>query len=356
MSTTAGASASLSMSTSSVVSSIVVAIVAVLIGMVFWLLLSQEAVPEGALVDQLDPEYYIAPHLLGKANATAAETKVGLSVIIPAYNEEERLPIMMKETLDFLETTYGKPTGATSKKSYEIIVVDDGSEDSGALMVLKTYDRETVKVVKLRKNRGKGFAVRVGMLSATGERRLMVDADGATKFSDLAKLEKQLGAGVAAEGTKKTSEGVQENYVEGVQRRHEDQQHQIAFGSRHHLSQEATVKRAWYRNVLMWGLHFLVRLLITANGQPIHDTQCGFKLFTADAAEKLFRNLHIQRWAFDLELVVLAQQFGLSIAEVPVTWHEVPGSKLSIVSATLSMLKDMFKIRMCYLTGIWRIR
>merc|ERR1712151_499418 len=111
-----------------------------------------------------------------------------------------------------------------------------------------------------------------------------------------------------------------------------------------------------YHNIFTWGLNLLVRLFITGSHEPIHDTQCGFKLFTAAAAEKLFPSLHIKRWAFDLELVVLARMQGLSIAEIAVSWQEVPGSKLSLISATLSMLRDMLRIRLSYLFGVWKIK
>ncbi|CAD7961999.1 unnamed protein product [Amoebophrya sp. A25] len=307
--------ASALMSKYATASAALVAVVAIALG-ALWLLLSEgDDDVVGSFVQHLDPKYFVAPHIRDSKSRENADA-VDLSVVIPAFNEKERISIMLDEALGFLKKQKG---------SYEVILVDDGSGDTTAKLVLDKYADEKVNVVRLKKNMGKGFAVKVGMLSAVGKRRLMVDADGATKFSDLA----------------------------GLQEKIDSNKYQIAFGSRHHLSSDASVKRAWYRNVFMWGLHLLVRILITSNGQPIQDTQCGFKLFTEDAAEKLFGSLHIRRWAFDLELVVLAQRYSLSIAEVPVNWHEVAGSKLSLIPATLSMLKDMVRIRLSYLTGVW---
>lgn len=128
----------------------------------------------------------------------------------------------------------------------------------------------------------------------------------------------------------------------------------------------------------MWGFHVLVGVVGGVRG--IRDTQCGFKLFTRAAAQLVMPSLHIERWAFDVELLLLAQRLGVPTTvrvahllalpplpyphlcppptpqEVPVHWTEVPGSKLSVLSATLTMARDMFVIRACYAMGIWRPR
>lgn len=299
----------------------------------------QEAAQGNAVLELLDTSYYVSPALRGEgggdADAKGEEAAPYLSVVIPAYNEEERLPIMLKEALEVLKDS------SRRGKTYEILVVDDCSSDSTPAMVLKDYASENIKVVRLLKNQGKGFAVKVGMLSARGKLRLMVDADGATRFSDLEKLERAIaeGDGAGSAGRPTSSSGVD-----------------VAFGSRHHMVKGASAKRAWYRNIFTWGLHLLVRLLITGNSNIIHDTQCGFKLFTEEAAMKLFPTLYIRRWAFDLELVVLARMQELSIAEIAVTWQEIPGSKLGLLSATLQMFRDMLRIRLSYMFGVWRIR
>jgi len=287
----------------------------------------KEAQAEGSILDLLDKSYFVSPTLTQGSSKDKEGAPLDLSIVIPAFNEEERLPIMLKEALEFLKGSGRKG------KTYEILVVDDCSSDSTPTMVQKNYASENIKVIRLVQNQGKGFAVKVGMLSARGKQRLMVDADGATRFSDLEKLENALAQG---NGAGKHCE--------------------IAFGSRHHLVQGATAKRAWYRNIFTWGLHLLVRLLITGNSNLIHDTQCGFKLFTAEAALKLFPTLYIRRWAFDLELVVLSRMQSLNIKEVAVQWHEIPGSKLGLLSATLQMLRDMLRIRLSYMFGVWKIR
>lgn len=267
----------------------------------------------------VDHDYYVSQELRGELSAE--EASVDLSVIIPAFNEEERLPIMLDEMFAFLETR---------SSSYDVVVVDDHSADSTAAVVKRYADAgRPIQVMRLRENQGKGFAVKCGMLSARGKWKLLVDADGATKFEDLALLEEALDA----------------------------QKSEIAFGSRRHLVDAAKTKRKWYRNIFMWGLHTIVRVLIIGpRGDVIHDTQCGFKLFSRGAVEKLFLNSRVRRWAFDLELVVLAQFVGLRVTEVPVRWQEIAGSKLNLLAATLQMLRDILRIRLNYFFGFWELR
>ena len=102
----------------------------------------------------------------------------------------------------------------------------------------------------------------------------------------------------------------------------------------------------------MWGFHSTIRLML--GGTPVEDTQCGFKLWSRAAAARLFAALHIERWAFDVELVYLAARMGVPMVEVPVTWHEVAGSKLDPSTAALQMLRDIIVIRLAYVTGLWR--
>eukprot|EP00434_Breviolum_minutum_P008790 symbB.v1.2.007750.t1/scaffold480.1/size253386/12 len=244
--------------------------------------------------------------------------EVALSVVVPAYNEEYRLPQMLDETLAYLESR-----GSAASFSYEVIVVDDGSSDNTYAAALSTSRDASlrhgeVRIIKLLGNRGKGFAVRTGMLAAR-------DADGATSIRDLERLERVLGP--------------------------KDDSPQIAFGSRHHLREEALNKRAWYRNVLMVGFHFAVWLLV---GGSVKDTQCGFKLFKANVGKQIFASLHLYRWAFDIEVLILASIFGKGVAEVPVTWVEMPGSKLNLLTGAVTMLRDMALVQVLYALGIWQ--
>ncbi|KAI1316436.1 dolichyl-phosphate beta-glucosyltransferase [Mortierella claussenii] len=251
-----------------------------------------------------------------------------LSVVVPAYNESERLPIMMKETLEFLKPRREKdPTF-----SYEILIVDDGSQDATVRIALDLAQREgnkDIRVLSFEKNRGKGGAVIQGMQYTRGEYILMVDADGATRFSDLDQLETRL----------KQSER------DGLG---------VAVGSRAHLVQtDAVVKRSFIRNFLMHSFHKVVYIL---GIRGIEDTQCGFKLFTRKSAQAIFPNMHVEGWIFDIEVLMIAQQLKIPIVEVPVAWQEIDGSKVSLMRDSIQMALDLLIIRMNYILGVWSIQ
>ncbi|KAG8194953.1 hypothetical protein JTE90_021414 [Oedothorax gibbosus] len=256
------------------------------------------------------------------------EHSLYLSVIVPAYNEESRLPIMMDECLEYLENRLKRGAGF----SYEVIVVDDGSSDATTKVALKyagDYGSEKIRVLTLVKNRGKGGAVRLGMLSARGKYLLFADADGATKFQDIEKLEEEM----------KKSSAVNKNSV--------------VIGSRAHLEQEAIASRTFFRTILMYGFHFLVWFFAV---RTVRDTQCGFKMFTREAARGLFQVLHVERWAFDVELLYIAEKTRMSITEVSVNWTEIDGSKLVPVWSWLQMGVDLVLIWVKYQLNIWNVR
>lgn len=253
---------------------------------------------------------------------------VELSVVVPSYNEEERLPVMMEETMEYLE----KRQKQNPSFSYEVIVVDDGSKDKTsevAMSYTEKYGDDKVRVLTLVRNRGKGGAVRMGTLSSRGRLILMADADGATKFEDLEKVETAL----------KDISPKPDNMA-------------IAVGSRAHLEEESVAQRSMFRTFLMYGFHFLVWFFCV---RGIRDTQCGFKLFTREAALKTFCSLHVERWAFDVELLYIAQCFKIPIAEVAVKWTEIEGSKLVPFWSWLQMGRDLVFIRLRYITGAWRL-
>lgn len=252
---------------------------------------------------------------------------LALSVIVPSYCEEKRLPKMMDETLEFLQTRQKEERSQT----FEIIVVDDGSKDGTtevALEYSKKFGTDLIRVLTLEKNRGKGGAVRLGMLSARGRDLLFADADGATRFADLPQLEKSM-----AELRKKGDMG-------------------IVCGSRAHLQDEAVASRSMIRTILMYGFHFLVWFLCV---RGVRDTQCGFKLLTREAARIVFPNMHVERWAFDVELLYIAQCVGIPLTEVAVNWEEIEGTKMVPFFSWAQMGRDLILIRLRYLLGFWRI-
>jgi len=252
-----------------------------------------------------------------------------LSVIIPAYEEEKRLPVMLDECTEFLEQKIKE----NPKFTYEIIVVSDGSKDKTvqtAMKYCKKFSTEKFRVLELIENRGKGGAVRLGMQSSRGRFLLFADADGATKFADFTKLESSLKSLTDNDWT-----------VEA-----------IAIGSRAHLEQESTATRSLFRTILMHGFHLLVWLFAV---RTIRDTQCGFKLMTRSAARRIFRIMHVERWAFDVELLFIAESFKMPIDEIAVNWTEIEGSKLTPLMSSVQMGRDLLLIWLRYQIGAWKL-
>lgn len=226
-----------------------------------------------------------------------------LSVVIPAYNEETRLPPTLAEAVAYLENE-GAP--------FEVIVVDDGSYD-GTREVVHRVGSSNVRLIRLERNRGKGYAVRTGVLASKGDLVLFVDADGSTPFDQLKLLRRELTGDV-----------------------------EIAFGSRALRGEDTAVHARLHRKVLGRVFNLLVNLLAIPG---VKDTQCGFKLFTRRAADTLFPHQTIDGFAFDVELLFLARQAGLKWREVPVSWRNVPGSKVDLFRDSLRMLSHLLRLR-----------
>lgn len=264
-----------------------------------------------------------------------------LSVVVPAYNEEKRLPVMLQQTISYLQKRYA----ADNKFTSEIIIVDDGSKDGTANLVIEysqKYTSEFIRLLKLPFNMGKGGAVQCGMLHARGKYVLFADADGASDFECYPLLENALMA-----LTTQSRLG-------------------IAIGSRAHLAEKeaadeadaikagkATITRTPLRKALQKTFHLFMSNL--SGLKDIKDTQCGFKLFTRETVKYVFLNQRIQRWCFDVELLYLAKAQAIPIVEIPINWQEIDGSKVEIVDASLTMGRDLVMIRVLYGLGLWKI-
>ncbi|XP_056630110.1 dolichyl-phosphate beta-glucosyltransferase isoform X2 [Diorhabda sublineata] len=309
----------------------------VIISVCILLIATSKAYP---LVVRSKKEKYFIDPISGKEiqfPTNNEKSSVHLSVIVPAYNEETRLPPMLDECTEFLENRC-----KNSDFKYEIIVVSDGSTDKTVKIAqeyAKKLSTDKLRVLDLENNRGKGGAVRLGMQSARGSVLLFADADGATKFSDLAKVEEGLYKLIKYDYQKNPSI-VEEKLA-------------ISIGSRAHLEKEAIAKRNFFRTILMYGFHFLV-WLFTVRG--LKDTQCGFKLLTREASRICFDSLHVERWAFDVEMLYIAQSLKIPISEVAVKWTEIDGSKVTPVWSWIQMGVDLGLIWLRYTIGAWKIK
>lgn len=235
----------------------------------------------------------------------------------------------MNETLGYLDDrSVGNVRGQLLGNTWEIIVIDDGSSDYTAEVAMgfvEKYGCDKVRLLRMQENVGKGGAVRSGVGVARGKWLLMVDADGATRFSDLERLEKAI----------------------------KEFNAQVAIGSRVHLRGRGEKEgRGLLRSLMSAVFNWVVVYVGGVKG--LADTQCGFKLYSRQAARIAFGGQNLGRWAFDVENLYRAQVAGMKVVEVPVTWMEIPGSKLSLVKATINMLIDMFVMRYNYSTGQWR--
>lgn len=286
--------------------------------------------PYAYMAQTENENYFVDPNSKkkGKFPSIKSESSVYLSVVVPSYNEEERLPVMLDEALEYLDMRMKE----NPKFTYEIIIVDDGSKDKTSKVGLeysKKFTADKVRVLTLETNRGKGGAVRMGVMKSRGSLILFADADGASKFSDFERLEKAV---------LKDSINLESDEL-------------IACGSRRHLESDSVAQRTLFRTILMHGFHFLVWFLCV---KGIRDTQCGFKLLTRTAALKTFSNLHVLRWAFDVDLLYIAESFKIKVHEIDINWQECDGSKVT-VGSWVQMGKDLLSIRLHYALGAWKL-
>lgn len=228
-----------------------------------------------------------------------------LSVIIPAFNEESRISKTLLEVSEFLKK---------QPFSYEIFVVNDGSTDRTAEVVLNLISKlPNIKLINNSINSGKGASVKQGMLKAIGDGRMFMDADNSTGISHLPKMINYLSQG-----------------------------YDVIIGSIEIEGATINEQAQWYRRAFGYWSKYIIR--IVAGLWSIKDTQRGFKLFSGHAAEEIFRRLTVNRFGFDIEVLVIAKLRAYKIKELPVVWNNPPGSTVSLKNY-FGVFMELLKVR-----------
>jgi len=241
-------------------------------------------------------------------------SQIFLSIIIPSYNEESRLPNTLKNAIQFL-----------SQKSFqsELIVVDDGSQDqtfqiASAFLSSQNLPNRTIsyQLIKNSRNLGKGQSIRNGVAKARGLLILFTDADNSTPIEELDKFLPY----IKPQG-----------------------QFDIIIGSRYLKESSILVHQPWHRKLLGRSANFLIQLLLLPG---VTDTQCGFKLFNGKVAKDLFAKTFLPRWGFDMEILFLARKMGYQILEVAVTWFNSSASRVRPIKDSFRTLKELLEIKL----------
>jgi len=235
------------------------------------------------------------------------------SFIVPAYNESSRIRPTLDEILRYT---------AEQNWDAEIVVVDDGSRDDTA-EVIREYSRahSKIRLIQNPGNRGKGFSVRNGMLNARGDICLFTDADLSSPISEAQKLFAAIGGGA-----------------------------DVVIGSRWLRAELQTERQPLYRQLFGRIFNLLLRLFL---GLHFKDTQCGFKAFRLEAAQRVFPLQKIERWGFDPELLYIARRMGFKVAEVPVLWAHSEGTRLHPFRDGMRMFVDVLHIRWNAIVGAY---
>ncbi len=234
-----------------------------------------------------------------------------LSIIVPAYNEEKRIGTTLTAILDYLQTCAFR---------FEIIVVNDGSRDETIPVVeSKLHGLSNAQLISYQPNRGKGYAVRQGVLASKGEIVIFTDADLSTPIAEIEPALQHLEKGF-----------------------------DIVIGSRALTDSDIAKYQPLYRRTGAKIFNVLRDVIVGANISRFGDSQCGFKVFRGDIARKLFGLLSVDGFMFDVETLYVATRLGYRIDQMPVHWKDVPGSKLRIVSDTVRMFKDRAAIRFAH--------
>ena len=231
--------------------------------------------------------------------------EVELSIVIPAFDEQTRLPRTVLETFQWC---------TAQNVEFEIIIADDGSRDE-TLTLSRLFEQSDLRIRALAcPHMGKGATVRMGVLNARGRYVLFMDADGATPLTEIPKLMSAIEGG-----------------------------HDVAIGSRvvQHPG-EVEVKTSLHRRLIGRTFAFFVNLFAI---EGIADTQCGFKMFRREAAAMIFSRQKLAGFAFDVEVLFIARRLSLAITEIPVNWISQPGSKVNLATDSMKMLWDISHIR-----------
>jgi glycosyltransferase involved in cell wall biosynthesis len=239
-------------------------------------------------------------------------SSIHLSVIIPAYNEEKRLPATLDNAMEYLSAqSYGA----------EIVVVDDGSTD-GTVQVIRHLQasNDQIRLVTQPKNRGKGAAVRLGMMEASGDYRIFMDADNSTTLDQIGSFWPWI-----------------------------EQGYDVVIGSRGIEGSEIAVRQPRYKELAGRFGNLIIRALVIPG---IYDTQAGFKLFSRRSAGSIFPRVTLERWGYDIEVLAIAGIHGYRIREIPIRWANSPGSKVKLRSY-FDVFYDVWRIRNNLKTGVY---
>ena len=234
-----------------------------------------------------------------------------LSIIIPAHNEESRLPSALEQVIRFLDA---------QSFTAEVIVVENGSSDQ-TLVLAQEFAEKDERIRVLQSERGKGAAVKQGMLESRGEYRFMCDADLSMPVEEIAKF---------------------------IPPNLED--FDIAIASRE-AKGAVRYNEPAYRHLGGRGMNFLIQVLILPG---LNDTQCGFKCFRADVAEQLFNKQTLNGWSFDIEVLYIARKYGYHVQEIPIHWYHDSDTKVRALSDAIRMFQDIFRIHANALRGIYK--
>ena len=246
----------------------------------------------------------------------ASRERIELSIVIPAFDEQARLPRTVLETIRWC---------TARELAFEIIISDDGSRDQ-TLALARLFEESDVRIRALAcPHMGKGAAVRLGVLNAKGEAILFMDADGATPLDEILKLKAALDGG-----------------------------NHVAIGSRvAQVDNEVVVRASAHRRIIGRIFALFVNILAV---EGIGDTQCGFKMFKRSAAQAIFTRQKLAGFAFDVEILYIARRLRFPIVEVPVNWVAQPGSKVNIVTDSAKMLWDIAQVRWLHRDLAWETR